>query len=130
MRHTPDFFVRRADGTRLGMDVRPVERIRADDAEKFAMTEAACQSVGWSFERVGVPDVTLMANVRWLAGYRHPRFRRPDVGARLVEVFADGGSLLEDVLEAGDRIAVLPVPIGTCLGSTAARSCGPADVPS
>ncbi|MFG2371248.1 TnsA-like heteromeric transposase endonuclease subunit [Streptomyces sp. NPDC048504] len=109
VRHTPDFFVRRTDGTGLVVDVRPDERIRPDDAEKFAVTAAACRSVGWDFARVGTPEAVLMANVRWLAGYRHPRVHRPDVAARLTKVFTDGGGLLAGALNTGDQIAVLPV---------------------
>ncbi|MFD7282323.1 TnsA-like heteromeric transposase endonuclease subunit [Streptomyces sp. NPDC059862] len=108
VRHTPDFFVRRADGTGLVVDVRPDERIGPEDAAKFAVTAAACRAVGWDFARVGVPDAVLMANMRWLAGYRHPRVHRPHVAARLVEVFADGGGLLAGALRVGDQIAVLP----------------------
>ncbi|MGQ4398835.1 TnsA-like heteromeric transposase endonuclease subunit [Streptomyces hayashii] len=109
VRHTPDFFVRRADGTALVVDVRPDDRIEPQDAEKFAVTAAACRSVGWDFARVGTPDAVLMANVRWLAGYRHPRVHHPDVADRLVEVFADGTGLLDGARKVGDQIAVLPV---------------------
>ncbi|MEU1293316.1 TnsA-like heteromeric transposase endonuclease subunit [Streptomyces sp. NPDC005840] len=109
VRHTPDFFARRADGTGLVVDVRPDERIEPDDATKFAVTAAACRAVGWDFVRVGTPDGVLMANVRWLAGYRHPRVHRPEVAARLVEVFTDGGGLLTGTRRVGDQIAVLPV---------------------
>ncbi|MGH1556349.1 TnsA-like heteromeric transposase endonuclease subunit [Streptomyces sp. L7] len=109
MRHTPDFFVRRTDGTGLVVDVRPDERIEPRDAVKFAVTAAACSLVGWDFARVGVPDAVLMANVRWLAGYRHPRVHRPEVAGRLAEVFAEGGELLDGARRAGDQIAVLPV---------------------
>ncbi|MGW7219052.1 TnsA-like heteromeric transposase endonuclease subunit [Streptomyces sp. NPDC054826] len=109
VRHTPDFFVRRADGTGLVVDVRPDERIEPDDAAKFTVTAAACRSVGWDFARVGTPDEVLMANVRWLAGYRHPRVNRPEVAARLLEAFADGGGLLAGARRVGDQIAVLPV---------------------
>lgn len=48
VRHTPDFFVRRADGTGLVVDVRPDERIGPDDAAKFAVTAAASRSAGTS----------------------------------------------------------------------------------
>ncbi|MFF4410049.1 TnsA-like heteromeric transposase endonuclease subunit [Streptomyces sp. NPDC001667] len=109
VRHTPDYFVRRADGTALVVDVRPDERIEPGDAAKFAVTATACRSVGWDFTRVGTPDAVLMANVRWLAGYRHPRVHRPDVADRLVEVFADGAGLLDGARWVGDQIAVLPV---------------------
>ncbi|MGW9031743.1 TnsA-like heteromeric transposase endonuclease subunit [Streptomyces sp. NPDC055722] len=109
VRHTPDFFVRRADGTGLVVDVRPDERIEPDDATKFAVTAAACRAVGWDFQRVGTPEAVLMANVRWLGGYRHPRVHRPQVAARLVEVFADGSGLLDGARRVGDQIGVLPV---------------------
>ncbi|WKK24114.1 TnsA-like heteromeric transposase endonuclease subunit [Streptomyces olivoreticuli] len=108
VRHTPDFFVRRADGTGLVVDVRPDERIEPDDARTFAVTAVVCRAVGWDFQRVGTPEAVLMANVRWLAGYRHPRVHRPEVAARLVEVFADCGDLLAGARRVGDRIAVLP----------------------
>ncbi|MFI8341914.1 TnsA-like heteromeric transposase endonuclease subunit [Streptomyces sp. NPDC085639] len=110
VRHTPDFFVRRADGTGMVVDVRPDERIEPDDATKFAVTAAACRAVGWDFQRVGTPEAVLLTNVRWLGGYRHPRVHRPQVAARLVEVFADGGELLAGARKVGDQIAVLPVP--------------------
>ncbi|MFI9762477.1 TnsA-like heteromeric transposase endonuclease subunit [Streptomyces sp. NPDC051963] len=110
VRHTPDFFVRRADGTALVVDVRPDERIGPGDAMKFAVTATACRSVGWDFARIGTPDAVLMANVRWLAGYRHPRVHRADVADRLVDVFTDGAGLLEGARRTGDQIAVLPVP--------------------
>ncbi|WP_308314008.1 TnsA-like heteromeric transposase endonuclease subunit [Streptomyces sp. GbtcB7] len=109
IRHTPDFFVRRADGTGVVVDVRPDDRIEPRDAVKFAATAAACSLVGWDFWRVGTPDAVLMANARWLAGYRHPRVHRPDVAARLVEVFAEETALLAGVRRVGDPIVVLPV---------------------
>ncbi|GAA2783088.1 hypothetical protein GCM10010521_72180 [Streptomyces rameus] len=77
VRHTPDFFVRRPDGTGLVVDVRPDERIEPDDAATFTVTAAACRSVGRDFVRVGTPDEVLTANVRWLAVHRHPRVHRP-----------------------------------------------------
>ncbi|MGW3655027.1 TnsA endonuclease N-terminal domain-containing protein [Streptomyces sp. NPDC005151] len=49
VRHTPDFFVRRLDGTGLVVDVRPDNRIEPRDAMKFAATAAACRLVGWDF---------------------------------------------------------------------------------
>ncbi|MFE6848809.1 TnsA-like heteromeric transposase endonuclease subunit [Streptomyces sp. NPDC057686] len=109
MQHTPDYFVRRADGTGLVVDVRPDHRIEPRDTVKFLATAAACATVGWDFRRAGTPDAVLMANVRWLAGYRHLRVHRPAVAARLTEVFASGAGLLAGAGQVGDPIAVLPV---------------------
>ncbi|MFJ8828108.1 TnsA-like heteromeric transposase endonuclease subunit [Streptomyces sp. NPDC102467] len=86
-RHTPDFFARGVDGTGIVIDVRADDRIEERDAAAFAATERACSEVGWEFRRVGVPDPVFMANVRWLAGYRHSRIHRAEVGRRLTEVF-------------------------------------------
>ncbi|MER5214029.1 hypothetical protein ABT063_26515 [Streptomyces sp. NPDC002838] len=74
----------------------------------FAVAAATCPSVGWDFTRVGTPDAMLMANVRWLAGYRPPRVHRPEFAARLVEVFADGCGLLAGARKVGDQIASGP----------------------
>ncbi|MFC8392615.1 TnsA-like heteromeric transposase endonuclease subunit [Streptomyces sp. NPDC057238] len=109
IRHTPDFFVRLADGTGPVVDVRPDERIEPQDAVKFAATAAACPPVGWGCTRVGTPDSMLMANVRWLAGYRHPREHCARIAADLVQAFADGGGLLDGARRVGDQIGVLPV---------------------
>ncbi|MFF6780777.1 TnsA-like heteromeric transposase endonuclease subunit [Streptomyces sp. NPDC012510] len=82
-RHAPDYFVRRADGSAVVVDVRADERIGPRDAEAFEVTRRACRQAGWGFERVGVPQEVLLANVRWLSRYRHPRCRRGPVVDRL-----------------------------------------------
>jgi len=107
--HTPDYFVRRRDGTAVVLDVRPDDRIEPEDAVKFAAMAAACAVVGWDFERVGVLDPVLAANLRWLSGYRHPRVRREPVAAGLRAVFARPQGLLAGARTVGDPIAVLPV---------------------
>jgi hypothetical protein len=72
-RHVPDYYARLADGTGVVVDVRPDDQIGSADAETFATTERACCDVGWEFRRTAGLGATLAANVRWLAGYRHPR---------------------------------------------------------
>jgi hypothetical protein len=64
-RHAPDFFVRRADGSGLVVDVRPDDRIPAKDAEVFRMTAMACGQAGWEFRRAGTIDPVVRANIRW-----------------------------------------------------------------
>ncbi|MFD4233129.1 TnsA-like heteromeric transposase endonuclease subunit [Streptomyces sp. NPDC058542] len=105
----PDYFVRRRDGTGVVLDVRPDDRIEPEDAVRFAATAAACAMVGWDFERVGVLDPVLAANLRWLSGYRHPRVRRDPVAAELRAAFARPRGLLAGVGAVGDPITVLPV---------------------
>lgn len=109
IRHTPDYFVRRRDGTAVVVDVRPDERIEPEDAAKFAATAEACARVGWGYERVGVLDPVLAANLRWLSGYRHPRVRREPVAGALLAVFSEPVGLLAGARAARDPLAVLPV---------------------
>lgn len=107
-RHAPDYFVRRTDGSGLVVDVRAGERVEAGDAAVFATTAQACRPVGWSFTRVGTPGQVLMANVRWLSRYRHPRCRNPDVVERLLEMPGGPRGLFETAGRAEERLAVLP----------------------
>lgn len=107
--HVPDFFARLGDGTGVVIDCRPVDRVSARDAETFGFTERACSGVGWQYRLLGAPGVVLAANVRWLAGYRHPRHHRPEVVDRLLAAFLGSAPLLAGAESVGDPILVLPV---------------------
>ncbi|WP_240436958.1 hypothetical protein [Streptomyces sporangiiformans] len=50
-----------------------------------------------------------MANVRWLAGYRHPWHGLERVAIVLREVFAEPRPLMDGAFLVGDPIMVLPV---------------------
>jgi hypothetical protein len=108
-RHAPDYFARLADGTGVVIDVRADDQIPAKDAGVFEMTARVCASVGWVYRRAGAVDPVLAANVRWLAGYRHPRCLHRERAVRLREVFAGPAPLLAGARAAGDPVAVLPV---------------------
>ncbi|MEV0926979.1 TnsA-like heteromeric transposase endonuclease subunit [Streptomyces spongiicola] len=108
-RHAPDYFVRRVDGSAVVVDVRADERVEPRDAEAFEVTRRACCQAGWGFERVGVPEEVLLANVRWLSRYRHPRCRRGPVVDRLRELFAEPAPLMAGADAAGERLETLPV---------------------
>ena len=108
-RHAADFFVRRADGTGVLIDVRPDHLVRAGDSAVFAATAAMAGQAGWAYDRVGELPAARAANLRWLAGYRHPRYDRAAMMAALAEVFAEPGPLRAGAAEVGDPVAVLPV---------------------
>jgi hypothetical protein len=111
-RHAPDFFARRVDGTGVVVDVRADDQVPERDAEVFAVTAKACAEVGWEFRRVGVPEVVLTANVRWLSRYRHPRCGggpRSGLAAGLLETFRVPMPMFAGAEMVGDRLAVLPV---------------------
>lgn len=107
--HAPDYFARLADGSALVLDVRPADRIKPRDQVAFDATREVCEALGWRYEVAGAPPASLLANVRWLAGYRHPRHHLPDVADALRAAFAASSGLLDGAEQVGDPIAVLPV---------------------
>lgn len=109
MAHAPDYFARRLDGSVVVVDCRPVERRAARDLAKFDATRQACGLVGWEYRLVGAPEPISTANLRWLAGYRHPRHGMPGLAEALLVAFAEPVPLLAGVEAVGDPIAVLPV---------------------
>lgn len=111
-RHAPDYFARRADGTGMVVDCRPVERREPADVVKFEATRAACERRGWEYRLVGTASPVLVANVRWLSGYRHPRHDVEGVARRLREIFATPVGLMAGAELAGHPMAVLPVLFG------------------
>jgi hypothetical protein len=107
--HAPDFFARRRDGSAVAVDCRPVERRRPRDVAKFEVTARACALAGWEYRLLGAADALVTANLRWLAGYRHPRHHLPGTVEVLRRVFATPTPLMAGAEAAGDPIAVLPV---------------------
>ncbi|WP_228003990.1 TnsA-like heteromeric transposase endonuclease subunit [Amycolatopsis sp. YIM 10] len=107
-RHAPDYFARSKDGAGIVIDVRADEQIGPDDAVVFATTAQACDLVGWTYRRVGAVAPILLANVRWLSGYRHPRCRNNRYAGPLMAAFAVASPLLPTAKNIGDPLAVLP----------------------
>lgn len=108
VRHVPDFFARRRDGSALVVDVRPDQRVRPRDAVVFSATAQVCAAVGWDYKRVGGVDPVLAANVRWLSGYRHPRCLNASCAERILQAASGPVTLAEAADRAGDRLAALP----------------------
>ncbi|MFL0564624.1 TnsA-like heteromeric transposase endonuclease subunit [Microbacterium sp. 179-I 1D1 NHS] len=77
MTHFPDFLIRRSDGSRLIVDVRPRRRIKARDAELFAVTAAWAASLEMGYRLFADLSKVQDWNIRLLAGYRHPRWACP-----------------------------------------------------
>jgi hypothetical protein len=76
---------------------------------KFDATARACALTGRDYRLVGAADAIVPANVRWLAGYRHPRHHMPEAVAALRLVFATSTQLMAGAEAVGDPIAVSPV---------------------
>lgn len=107
-RHVPDLFCRMLGGQVVVTDCRPVGRADEKFRRKAAVTAAACSHIGWDYRLVGEPDPVWAANLRWLAGYRHPRFGDEHLEGLLVSLFASAQPL-SAARQAGDPIRVRPV---------------------
>ncbi|WP_371476392.1 TnsA-like heteromeric transposase endonuclease subunit [Kitasatospora sp. NBC_00315] len=107
----PQLFARYADGTGLLADCPGTPGAGGVAAQRAAAAVSeACARVGWVYRRLRAPDPVVVGNVRWLAGYRHPRFRGAlEVEAAVMEAFADPRPLVEGVRAVGNPLVVLPV---------------------
>ena len=76
---------------------------------KFEATARACALAGWEYRLLGELDAIVTANLRWLAGYRHPRHHLAETVEVLRRVFATPTPLMAGAEAAGDPIAVVPV---------------------
>jgi hypothetical protein len=107
--HVPDYLADRAGDLTLVVDCRPDDRRGPQDLAAFEATRRACTLAGWEYRLAGAPDPVGTANLRWLSGYRHPRYGVPAVAAALRAAFAAPVPLMDGAEAAGNPIAVLPV---------------------
>ncbi len=107
----PQVFARYADGRALLADCPATAEPAAGRAARAdAVLEAACAAAGFTYRRLVPPDAVVAANVRWLAGYRHPRHR--DAGGleqAVLEAFAAPRPLMAGAAAAGEVLTALPV---------------------
>ncbi|MBT2411787.1 TnsA-like heteromeric transposase endonuclease subunit [Streptomyces sp. ISL-12] len=106
----PQLFARRTDGTALLADCPGHPAAGGERARKGAEAVAqACADIGWAYRRLLPLDDVLAANLKWLAGYRHPRNAgRPGLTEAALAAFTRPRSLIEGAEAAGDPIEVLP----------------------
>jgi hypothetical protein len=88
-RHVPDLLLVSADGGVTVVDVKALSRM-ADPAvqAQFAWTRQVCAVQGWAFEAWSGADPGLLANVRFLAGYRREAF----IAAGLIPAVLDAAA--------------------------------------
>jgi hypothetical protein len=106
----PQLFARYTDGTALLADCPSHPDAGGERALGAAKAVAeACAHIGWTYRRLPPLDDILAANLKWLAGYRHPRTAgRPGLTAAVLEAFARPRPLIEGAQATGDPIEVLP----------------------
>jgi len=109
IRHVPDLFCRMLEGKGVVTDCRPADKIDEDLRHKAAVTAAACGIIGWDYRVAVEPDPVWAANLRWLSGYRHPRFGDEQLEELLITLFACPQPLGQAAQQAGDPIRVRPV---------------------
>jgi hypothetical protein len=70
-RHVPDFLLRRVDGSVVIVNVKPAEQLDVVKvADALAWAGGVFMERGWEHEVWSGADAQLLANVRFLAGYR------------------------------------------------------------
>ena len=85
------------------------DRRRSCEAVPPASIRCETSAAGWQYRLLGAANALVTANLRWLAGYRHPRHHLPETVDVLRRVFATPTPLMAGAEAAGDPIAVLPV---------------------
>ena len=93
-RHVPDLLLTGADGGVTVVDVKAPSRM-ADPGvrEQFAWTRRVCAGRGWAFEEWSGADSRVLANVRFLAGYRRPALIDADLIPAVLDAAAGQPSL-------------------------------------
>ena len=103
----PDFLLIHADQTVRVVNVKPAARL-ADPAaaEALAWPGELFEDRGWSHEIWTGADPVLLANVRFLAGYRRPGMPPDAVTGAVLDEIRPGGCLgqLLDRLEAAEQV--------------------------
>ena len=121
-RHVPDLLLVGADGGVTVVDVKAPSRMADPAVEaQFSWTREVCAGRGWGFEAWSGADPRLLANVRFLAGYRRKDVHRrgPDSGGARYRIGAAVGR--------GDRARSCRDSIRRCWsGLSCCTCCGPA----
>ena len=84
-RHVPDFLLQRADGSVLIVNVKPAAQMQDERvADALAWAGRVFFERGWEHEVWSGTDGQLLANVRFLAGYRRAALIEPDVDVEAI----------------------------------------------
>lgn len=108
-RFVPDFFVRTAAGATVVVACPPASGPSGRWEHQRQVLQQACREAGWQLGSPRLPQPDALANLRWVARYRHPRNSDQAVERALLAAFAQPMPLLEGVQAAGvPRLLALP----------------------
>ena len=102
-RHVPDLLLVDANGGATVIDVKAPERKEDPEVQAlFAWTRETVSTKGWGFEAWYGADARLLANVRFLAGYRNRRLVDGELVPAVRDAAGEGTRIvdLERVLDA------------------------------
>ncbi len=103
--HVPDLLVWRAGRPEL-CDVKSVERLEDPLFQaQVKATGQACAEAGTGYRVLAEPDRQLLANVRWLAGFRERPMDLDGERTRMLALLATGGSTI------GELVAIAREPM-------------------
>jgi hypothetical protein len=109
-RHVPDLLVWR-EGTPEVCDVKSEERVGHPEFQaQVRATELACVEAGFNYRVLSEPDPQLLANVRWLAGFRVPPADPDGERARMLTALSLAPCTVGDLL-AGAREQAFARPV-------------------
>ena len=104
--HVPDLLVWRAGIPEL-CDVKSEERVEDPDFQaQVRATGQACAEAGFGYRVLSEPDRQLLANHRWLVGFREPPTDLDGERARMLAVLEAGPSTIADVLSGAVEVAL------------------------
>lgn len=92
--HIPDYLASCLEAPDRLVDVKPLKEADKPDVKRvFDATREACCVAGWDYEVVTGHDLTLLANVEWLAAFRRPPALLDDLAPVIVESASVGRSI-------------------------------------
>jgi hypothetical protein len=106
--HAPQLAVGRKDGSRVLMDCVGSGGMTRQLAMRAGVLTECAHAAGWEYRVECAEDAVVVANVRWLSGYRHPRCAGGAGAGVLRKAFACPRPLAEGAAVLGDVIRTLP----------------------
>ncbi|WP_405773672.1 TnsA-like heteromeric transposase endonuclease subunit [Streptomyces sp. NBC_00859] len=105
--HAPHLMTRLIDGSGVLVDCAGVRGAGRRLVQRAVHVEAVAEAAGWNYRLVGPPTAVAEANVRWLAGFRHPRCGAGGL-EQVAQCFRAPRPLVDGVRALGDPLAVWP----------------------